>query len=521
MKSKFNIAITLIISLVLIGLIASLKAESFLKGYLSSHIQKLSQDHYELTIDKLDISLVPLGFKAHNLILSSTDSTYLSLDSGLHVMPTIAFGALHLNRLNLYDILFRKKLTASVHVAQAHFNLVTRNHAEKTVSLQKKDNDTQFLFRVLTIEDAEVEYRDTSALLSAKFDLDITDISSKYINRSLRRSLALKARQVVYHTGNELYKITCDTMTVDAYKRTIALNHFSLKNKADKYELGQLLGHEADWYDLKVDKISITNDKPFFQKDSLQIDSLTIKGLSANIFRDKRLQFPSIPNKALPHELIENISMPLMVNSVLMSESDITYEEHVKGSPKAGSVSFSDLSVKGEGITNFYPDSTITLNASALLMGKGLLELRVNIPQAGAGLPYVLSGYIHEQQMTALNPMLNYVAKVTLISGQLKTSRFNFTHDAHTSSGEMHLLYDNLKMKFINPAGSSTLGKLDESIKTFVANTLIIKKSNLDDKDMRVGIIEYERDPKKSLFNFWWKSLLSGIKSSTGIKEAQ
>jgi hypothetical protein len=56
----------------------------------------------------------------------------------------------------------------------------------------------------------------------------------------------------------------------------------------------------------------------------------------------------------------------------------------------------------------------------------------------------------------------------------------------------------------------------DESdFKTFLINTII---KNDKDKDVpigkRTGKIEFERDRKRQIFNYWWKSLLSGIKAS-------
>jgi hypothetical protein len=58
-------------------------------------------------------------------------------------------------------------------------------------------------------------------------------------------------------------------------------------------------------------------------------------------------------------------------------------------------------------------------------------------------------------------------------------------------------------------------GKKD-NLKTFLLNTFILKK-NMDGslpEEERTGTISFERDKTRSIFNYWWKSLFSGIKSA-------
>jgi len=43
---------------------------------------------------------------------------------------------------------------------------------------------------------------------------------------------------------------------------------------------------------------------------------------------------------------------------------------------------------------------------------------------------------------------------------------------------------------------------------------VVINENPKPGKEVRVGIIDFERDPEKFIFNYWVKSLLSGIKSS-------
>ena len=37
----------------------------------------------------------------------------------------------------------------------------------------------------------------------------------------------------------------------------------------------------------------------------------------------------------------------------------------------------------------------------------------------------------------------------------------------------------------------------------------------------RTGVIDFHRDTSKSIFNYWWKSLLTGIKSAYNLDKLE
>jgi hypothetical protein len=55
-----------------------------------------------------------------------------------------------------------------------------------------------------------------------------------------------------------------------------------------------------------------------------------------------------------------------------------------------------------------------------------------------------------------------------------------------------------------------------DNLKTFIINTFVLKK-NMDDRlpaEKRTGTVLFYRDTTRSTFNYWWKSLSSGLKSA-------
>ncbi|HEY0769513.1 MAG TPA: hypothetical protein VGD31_04205, partial [Sphingobacteriaceae bacterium] len=62
-----------------------------------------------------------------------------------------------------------------------------------------------------------------------------------------------------------------------------------------------------------------------------------------------------------------------------------------------------------------------------------------------------------------------------------------------------------------------------DNFKTFIINAFLVKK-NLDETvpaEKRSGTIHFERDRSRSIFNFWWKSVFTGVKSAFNLDKAE
>jgi hypothetical protein len=55
---------------------------------------------------------------------------------------------------------------------------------------------------------------------------------------------------------------------------------------------------------------------------------------------------------------------------------------------------------------------------------------------------------------------------------------------------------------------------LKEQIKSLIANIIVIESNPMPDKEVRPEIIDYERDPERYIFGYFFRSLLTGIKTT-------
>jgi hypothetical protein len=150
-------------------------------------------------------------------------------------------------------------------------------------------------------------------------------------------------------------------------------------------------------------------------------------------------------------------------------------------------------------------------------MKSGLLKARFAFPLNPRNL-YYAEGTLDNLDLTQLNPTLENLAKVRIASGTMNSMHFNFDYSDDVSNGSVMMLYENLKMMALKEKEQV---EEKHGLKSFILNVLFARKNKKDEvrTAKRDGTINFERDKKRSIFNYWWKSLATGIKSGNSIKE--
>ncbi|MFW5755883.1 MAG: DUF748 domain-containing protein, partial [Tangfeifania sp.] len=312
---------------------------------------------------------------------------------------------------------------------------------------------------------------------------------------------------------NGLYNLIFSKMNFDSEQPDLTVASAEFISPYGKYEIGKHTGFEIDWYNLKADNIRFKNIKlaELLRDTALILREISIKNIKAEIFRDKRLPFPEKPDTKLPAELVQDIPFGLHSDSLVIQHADIEYEERAEESEQAGKVTFNSLHAKIKNISN--SDSLkkrpMTLSAVAEVMNSATLsaDFIFTIPETQQ--PSQVTGSLEPTQFSIFNPMVKPYAGVEIQSGQTERLAFNFDYNNVHSGGDMIFEYKNLDFVMLNKKDNSK-----KLVFTFLAKTFIVQKQNLQENNSyKKGEISHERDPKKSVFNYWWKSLLSGLKS--------
>jgi hypothetical protein len=379
--------------------------------------------------------------------------------------------------------------------------------------------DYEMLFNNIVLKNATIAIQQHSDFVQ----LSGLDISLQSLKKSESKDTARKqfdfdeleiyAENFQYTFKDSLYMFSAKQMAVNSLDKNVKIKEASLVTNYSKYEIGHKIGVETDWYAIVIGAINMDG----FELDalktdqSLQLSFVNFEKFEAEIFRDKRLPFPDKPDTKLPMDMINNLSFKLHIDSAFIQDGTVTYEEHVKDANNAGAIKFTNLHASLFEISNnkLLIDEPTLIKADARLMGKPLLEIVFEFPNKNFPVEHHASGNLQPTLMSIVNPFLNTNMAADIEQGQINTFRFNFLYDNDIAHGSLLMEYDNLKVNLIDRENSSVKG-----LKTFLINKTVLHSNNQrHENNFQAGKIDFERHKKKSVFNYWWKSLLSGIKS--------
>ncbi|HEY5744599.1 MAG TPA: hypothetical protein VIU12_00855 [Chryseolinea sp.] len=333
--------------------------------------------------------------------------------------------------------------------------------------------------------------------------------------QKIQSALKVKSFQAEFTSvqiSSKLYTTKISSIQIDSKAGKLQLDSISLTPNYGRYAFARKVGKQTDRFTLRIPKIALEGLTFNPLNDSTVISSIHIASARLHVLRDKRFPFIKHHNVPLPVAMIRKFPFALQIDTVKISDAKIIYEEFPEKGFHTGQVEFDDLNATLTHLNN--RDSSAqgkaTLVASTKLMGKGLITATFLLPY-GKQESYRAEGHIRNLPLPALNRAMENMAFVNIESGRLNDLYFNFYYNDDHSKGSILVNYENLKINGLTKEKQSHASEF----KTWIINLFI---KNDKDKTMseakRLGVIDFERDKRKAIFNLWWKSLLSGLKSS-------
>lgn len=528
-KKFIIISGSIIIILLVVGVFILLKyANPWVEDKLSQQLNALKESPLNLSYKKLNVNILSGNASLDSVSLSKQEGknhytfNFDRLDvDGLGVMSYIFNNKIKLGKVRLSkphieftrvldsDTLNQKETSEAIKLPDLLIKSFKTNEGSFSIYNKREDKKNQFATGLFDLSLKELETDSAESHEYTYFDVNKLNIELNDINLTLPDSLTQASIQHV---------------SLNAKTGTILIDSMHLKSRYEKYKLAHVVNHEIDWMDIHNPSVKISGiDVPkLIAEGAYAIKCITIEGLDAVLFRDKRLPFPEKPDTKLLHQVIADLKVQLAVDTIKVKNGNIEYQEFIKKGVGPGTVTFKELYATFYNFTNV--DSiqekvkyTAHMDAQSKVMGKSLLKASFSFPLVNNNQLHTVSGNLEAVDLVAFNPMLEDVAFVSIEKGQLKDLNFEFKYNNDASNGTMHFEYEDLKINTLDKESNSSEG-LGEDIKSFIANTFVVRTNNLKKDSFRVGDIEFERDKKKSIFNYWWKSLLTGFRSSTGIK---
>jgi len=318
------------------------------------------------------------------------------------------------------------------------------------------------------------------------------------------------------------------------YQFTIGESEYSSKNdrftardiriipNLSKERFNYQNGYQSDYFKGKLDSVVISKPdiERWFDKGELAGNNMSVIGLNMDIYRDKRVPFDEKKRPKMLQDMIKTLPYPIQIDSLKMIDARIHYTEQPAAGDEVGHINFSNINVSLKPFTNMkvsgskIPD--FQLNGHATMMDSCKMKVRMNYQMNHPDNRFTASGSLSPFNMNILNPALEPLSLISIRSGHVNQFEFNLTADNTTATGQLLFGYNDLHISVLELKNGNTK---EAKFASFIANSLLLRSRNPRGNELLPDEINFQRDPKRSILNYWWKAVFSGVRNTLGIKE--
>ena len=321
---------------------------------------------------------------------------------------------------------------------------------------------------------------------------------------------------------NGMNKISFGELGLSTGSGKVYMKNFHVEPLYNKHDYTRKLGYQTDWMDIRITLLQFhrINFRKLLFEGNLQAGLLEIDSMGLQDYRDKRIAPRPGFRPPMPQEGLRKLHTCLRIDTLLLKNGKVIYEEQTGNIP--GSIFFDRLHATLTGLTN---DSVLLggglvseLKGTAYLMGKGKIDATVRFNFGDKRNAFTFQAQVSPFDLTEINPMLSNLLPAKVVAGRLaKLQVVNVIANDDVATGKLLFYYNGLSVDVLDKK-QTTWTKIKTGVINWAANDLIINNDNPTKKGkVHTGTIYFRRDKGKGIINFFWKSVLSGLKSTMGF----
>jgi hypothetical protein len=317
-----------------------------------------------------------------------------------------------------------------------------------------------------------------------------------------------RVSSIISEFPSKFYSMTVKQVVYERKDETLRLDSLYLLPSVDRLTFARNTKRQSDQLICSMPRLEAFGFKAdLFARPMISARHIATQ-FDLQVFRDKR--FPRYTRKAtvLPIPFLEHLPLTFRLDSIEVLPSRISYEELPANGHPAGKIFFSNLQafLQDVSTTSTYDAS---MQVSSRFMNTGDLRARFVFPHGKK--PSTIDGSLAHFSLKELNSMLEAAGHVKIHSGTMNELKFHVDYTDVESTGEVVLNYNDLQVESLR----EDLHKTTRKFLSLLINIFVKSDKDLTrDRDTRTGRIHHQRNSQKGVFNYWWKSILSGIKEN-------
>lgn len=383
-----------------------------------------------------------------------------------------------------------------------------------------------FATKSLKVNEAGLSvFKNGQKTLQEKITFDLTNfrIDEKPSKGFLHAAdFSFSIQNIKRQDARKLYQFTIGESEYSSKNDRFTARNIQIIPNLSKEKFNRQNGVQSDYFKGKLDSVVINepNIQRWFDKGELAGKDMSVIGLDIDIYRDKRIPFDEKRRPKMLQDIIKTLPYPIQVDSLKLIDASIQYTEQPLLGDEQGHIKFSNLNVCLKPFTNLKVSESkipnFQLDGTATIMDSCQMKVRMNYQMDHPDNLFTASGYLSPFNMHILNPALEPLSLVSIRSGQVNQFKFNLTADKTQATGELIFAYNDLRISVLELKNGNTK---EAKFASFIANSLLLRSRNPRGNELFSDEISFQRDPKHSILNYWWKSIFSGVRNTLGIKE--
>jgi hypothetical protein len=336
------------------------------------------------------------------------------------------------------------------------------------------------------------------------------------------RHMVLTVRDLNWLLPDRMYRLKCEQLTLDGGQSQLHLKKVEWQPLYRKYRFSRKRGYQTDRVHFLIRELTLTglrlprsSGKHRFCCTVLDIDSPEL-----TIFRDRRLPRRSNPvPKKLPQQLLGDLDVSVNIKTVNIFNGFVSYEEHPRDSAAPGQIFFDQLEGQIQNVTNdrslLDRKVRLSLQLNTRLMGNSPFRVHLDMPLKHRFNYFTFGGKLDRVVLPDLNPVLMPLARLRIERGVVESLGFFGMANEDYAEGTVRLSYHDLKVSVLDKKTPHRKKKL----RSFILNQVIRDQNPRGNRTFRVGKMYWQRKKSQSFINYLWKALVTGLKSSVGLKQ--
>ena len=503
---------------------------------------------YRIEIGAVDWSLLQRSFEARAVSLhpisgprsdsASAESTGVRYAaevpmlrlSGIHLWPILWRRALVLNRLGVQSPQVRLLRRGADSIGGDSTASQKRSAYSVHGALARKlppieAQSVQIDEGTLSIARAGTSRLDSLWDLSVRMhDVSVDSTAARDTSRVLfSRAVDAEAAGYQHRSANRLYAFTTGPVRASAADSTLSIDSLQLAPTAPDEAFFRQIGHRANRYETAARSLALTgvDFRRFVEQRAIHAQTARLDSLIISVYRNNHWpRAPYDPPPPMPHETFQSISRPVRIDTIRVTNGDISYSKLAEDAARPGTISFENTAATITNVTNNPQGMTrstpAVVNATTDVAGAGRLRTTIRLPLLDPGLTLSYRGQLGPMDVRAFNTAFVSLAGVRVERGRVDSLRFAAQVENGVASGSVRGVYRNLEVELLDPkSGARGLGK---RIKTFILDDFVIKSSNTaEDRPLRTGTIDFTHTEGDPFFKFLWHSVRDGLFSLVGM----